>query len=203
MMTEKIKLYPWLRLAVFLFLIAAVYFSWDKIGANVITEAVHPQSSGNIQAIRLGTIAPDFAVPATRIGSNQDFRLHQLKGSPVILHFWATWCGPCLQELPELLQLEEKLRPQGFRFVAVAIDQNWAALEEFFARNPKLRFIRDRMILVLDPQSEIAASFGSSRFPETFLINREMVIDNKFIGAQPWSDARMLPYLDSLRGPAK
>lgn len=178
-----------------------VYFGFNYLGPEAITNAVHPPS--NIKPIRLGTTAPDFSVPAELIASNKKFHLHQLKGYPVIVHFWATWCGPCLQELPEILKLSDQLRPQGYSFVAVAIDQDWAVIEEFFLRHPTLRPIRDRMILVLDPDSKIANSFGSSRFPETFLINREMVIDNKFIGAQPWSDPRMLPYLENLRASAK
>jgi cytochrome c biogenesis protein CcmG/thiol:disulfide interchange protein DsbE len=190
-----------LKLAVFLCAIPIVYYSWDRVGSRALTNAVHPPAA--IEPIRLGTLAPNFTVLPELVSANQKFSLYQLKGSPVILHFWATWCGPCLQELPEILKLEEQLRPQGYRFVAIAVDQSWAVIEEFFLRNPQLRPIRDRMILVLDPDSKVANSFGSSRFPETFLINRELVIDNKFIGAQPWSDTRMLPYLDSLRGSAK
>lgn len=86
--------------------------------------------------------------------------------------------------------------------MAVAIDQDWATLETFWNRHPELRPIRDRMILVLDPEGEIAKSYGSSRFPETFLINRQLVIDNKFIGAQPWNEPSMTPYLSSVLGKA-
>jgi thiol-disulfide isomerase/thioredoxin len=201
MKTKKSLLLQWLRITLLVAIVPVIYLGWDTIGAKFLTEAVHPPVTVN--AIRLGTRAPDFSVPAARLAANKKFRFAELKGFPIVLHFWATWCGPCLQELPELLKLASELRPQGYSFVAVAIDRDWATLEEFFARNPQLRPIRDRMILVLDPDAEIATKYGSSRFPETFLINRDLVIDNKFVGAQPWSDPQMLPYLESLRGTTK
>jgi hypothetical protein len=54
-------------------------------------------------------------------------------------------------------------------------------------------------VLILDPGGEIAAKFGSTRFPETFLINAAGVIDNKLVGAQPWGDPQIMPYLERLK----
>lgn len=201
MSRQKNQFFHWLKIIVFLAVVPVLFLLFDQYGENFINSSLHRNTEVN--ALRVGTPAPNFSVPAARMASNKKFELHELKGFPVVLHFWATWCGPCLQELPEILKLADTLRPQGFSFVAVAIDRDWATLETFFARHPELASIRDRMILVLDPDSEVANAFGSSRFPETFLINRDLVIDNKFIGAQPWSDARMLPYLESLRAAAK
>ncbi|RYZ98978.1 MAG: TlpA family protein disulfide reductase, partial [Proteobacteria bacterium] len=147
----------------------------------------------------IGRPAPDFSVPASRVWAKQDFKFTSVKGYPVFLHFWATWCGPCLQELPELLKLAEAQRPKGVTFIAVAIDQSWNDLEKFFAQYPHLRPLTERMVVILDPDSEIANKFGSSRFPETFLINEAMLIDNKFVGAQDWSDPRVETFLKALR----
>lgn len=152
-----------------------------------------------VSPIRVGTLAPDFSVPAENIWVRKEFQLQSLKGFPVILHFWATWCGPCLQELPELIKLAERLRPEGITFVAVAIDDSWATVEKFFVQYPALQKMTDHMVLVLDPTSSLPNKYGSSRFPETFLINDQMLIDNKFIGAQPWNDPSMEPYLKALR----
>jgi thiol-disulfide isomerase/thioredoxin len=186
-----------LSLAVFLGIVPAIYFFWDNGAANQLIEAVHPPTTVN--PIRLGTRAPDFFAPANRVWSQKEFRFSQLKGYPVILHFWATWCGPCLTELPELLQLSDRLRPQGFSIVAVAVDESWAVLEQFFQKHPDLKSMQNRMVLILDPRSEIANAFGSNRFPESFLIKRDQVIDNKFTGAQPWNDPVMLPFLENIK----
>ena len=201
MKMQKQLLFRWIRILFFFASVPGLYFLWEYGGAQWVMDAVHPHSTVN--SVRLGTQAPNFAIPKDRIWSKKDFEMHQLKGVPVILHFWATWCGPCLQELPELLKLSDKLRPEGYSIVAVAVDESWAVLENFFARYPHLSSMKDRMVLVLDPEGKIANAYGSSRFPETFLINTQMVIDNKLIGAQPWNESVMTPYLKNLKPEAK
>ncbi len=182
----------------FLFSVAPLlYFFWEWGGAENLLESVKAPAA--VEAIRVGNPAPDFFVPAEKIWAKKDFHLHSVKGYPVVLHFWATWCGPCLQELPELLSLAEKLRPEGYTFIAVAVDDSWATLEKFFLQYPHLAKLKQQMVLVLDPDAQVAKTFSSSRFPETFLINDQMVVDNKFIGAQPWNDRGMKPYLETLR----
>lgn len=179
-----------------LLLAPLLYWLWEREGADALQRGLRPAT---IEAIRVGTPAPDFTVPASRAWNRKDFQLSSLKGHPVVLHFWATWCGPCLTELPELLKLADERRKEGFSFVAVAIDPDWATLEAFFQSHPELSPMKDRMVLLLDPEAELAGKYRSSRFPETFLINTGLVMDNKFIGAQAWSDPGMAVYLDSLR----
>jgi cytochrome c biogenesis protein CcmG/thiol:disulfide interchange protein DsbE len=193
---KKNHLFPYLRLIPLLLLAPLLYWLWEKEGADVLLQSVRPAS---VEAIRVGTPAPDFQVKAKDVWSRKEFKLSSLRGYPVVLHFWATWCGPCLQELPELLKLADNLRKEGFSFVAIAIDQDWATLENFFRQHPDLAPLKDKMVLLLDPNAEIAAKYGSSRFPETFLINTDQVMDNKFIGAQAWNDPGMAVYLNNLR----
>lgn len=174
-----------------------LYIFWEWGAASLLVDSVH--APVNVTASYLGTPAPEIAVKKENIWSKQDFHLSQLKGYPVVVHFWATWCAPCLNELPDLIDRARQLRTEGFSVVAVAVDDSWAKLETFFARYPHLSGLRDHTILVLDTQGKIAEKFGSSRFPETFLINDQLVIDNKLVGAQPWKDAQMDSYLQRLR----
>jgi thiol-disulfide isomerase/thioredoxin len=194
---KKKTFIPYIRLFLFLSLAPLVYFFWEWGGAERLLKSVHAPVT--VEAIRVGTPAPDFQIDASRTWVKKEFRVSTTRGFPVILHFWATWCGPCLQELPEIIRLAERYRPQGYTFVAVAIDDSWATVENFFGRYPALKAMTNTMVMVLDPNARVANSYGSSRFPETFLINDQMLIDNKFIGAQPWNDPRMEPYLGSLR----
>ncbi len=191
---KKHNLFPYLTLGIFLLLGAVLYLFWEKGGADLLTEAVKPPVT--VTPIRVGTPAPDFSVPGNRVWSKQAFQLQSHAGKPIVLHFWATWCGPCLLELPEILQLVEKRK--DIVFVTVAIDDSWATIEKFFLQYPALASIKDRTILLLDPESEIADRYASNKFPETFLINSQGIIDNKFVGAQPWISPAMSPYLDHL-----
>lgn len=194
---KKTKTFQILRILPLLILGPLVYWAWDYAGSDAVQSSLHGNPSES--AIRLGKPAPNFTADAKQVWSKQEFKLSSLKGYPVILHFWATWCGPCLQELPEILQMAETYRAQGYSFVAIAVDDSWSTLETFFARNPHLAPLRDRSVLILDPDAKIANTFGSSRFPETFLINSAMIIDNKFIGAQNWSHPGMGVYLKNLK----
>lgn len=191
------SIYPYLRFFLLLAGAAGAYFFWEKGGAPALLQALHPPAA--VSPIRLGSPAPDFSVPADRIASRTEFRFSSLRGFPVVMHFWATWCAPCLQELPLLLELAERWRPQGYTFVAVAIDSSWTVLDDFFLKYPKLAKMRNLMVLVLDPEGKIAESYASTKFPETFLIQDNLTIDNKFVGPQPWDNPRMETYLRNLR----
>jgi cytochrome c biogenesis protein CcmG/thiol:disulfide interchange protein DsbE len=194
---KKQKIYSYLRILLFLSLVPGIYLLLEWGGAEKITEAVRPPSE--INAVRIGSPAQNFTVTEDKVWTKQSFEFGKLKGYPVVMHFWATWCGPCLTELPELLKLADKLRPQGISVVAVAIDQSWSDIDNFFGQHPELKVMPEKMVLLLDPDSRIANLYGSSRFPETFLINDAMVIDNKFVGAQDWMNPRMDEYFRPLR----
>ena len=143
-------------------------------------------------AVLLGKTAPDF-----KLSSEQATSLSQHRGKPIVLHFWATWCAPCVQELPMLLVLAEKTK-QNFTYIAVSEDQNWKIVNDFLAQNPNLANLKKSIFLVLDPEAHIANLYQSSRFPESFLINRQFIVDNKLIGAQNWNSTEIEKTLKKL-----
>jgi hypothetical protein len=98
-----------------------------------------------------------------------------------------------------LLERAKSLRADGYIVVAVAVDESWGKIDSFFARYPALKDLPNQTTLLLDPRSEIAEKFGSTRFPESFLINDLLVIDNKLVGPQPWSAPQMDTYLKRLK----
>ncbi len=193
-------MFPYLRVIFFVLSVFLLFIFWNWGGAGYVADTLHPPVAVNLT--RVGKPAPNLHVDKTQVWSKQEFQLSQLKGYPVIVHFWATWCGPCLQELPQLLERSKELRKNGYSIVAVAVDENWGKLDDFFSRYPQLSDLKNQAILILDPGGVIAEKFGSSRFPETFLINTNGIIDNKLVGAQPWNDPSIMPYLERLRIPA-
>ena len=133
-----------------------------------------------------GRIAPDFTVS----DGARTVHLADYRGKVVVLNFWATWCAPCIEELPSLTAMQQKL-PQ-VQVLAVSTDEDAAAYRSFLAEN-KLG-----LVTVEDTAQHSNALYGTFRYPETYVIDRHGVIQRKFIGAQNWTNPEILEYLSRL-----
>jgi peroxiredoxin len=135
----------------------------------------------------VGGQAPDFTVN----DGQRTVALHDLRGKVVVLNFWATWCPPCVQEMPSLAAMQERLRDRVV-VLAVSVDIDPAGYE---------RFLRDRQITLLtvrDADQKSNTLYGTHKFPETYIIDREGKIRRKLLGAVDWNDTEMQNYLQSL-----
>jgi len=138
-----------------------------------------------------GSTAPDFALKDL---DGQSLRLSDLRGSVVLLNFWATWCPPCRQEVPSLQRLNSAMAGKGFRMVTISLDSGGRdTIEEFFRKTGT------RVPALPDPSGTIAAKYGVSRFPETFIIDRQGIIRKKVIGAREWDNPEIIGYLEQIR----
>ena len=137
-----------------------------------------------------GKPAQDF--PLTLAGKSA--RLSDLKGKVVVLNFWATWCPPCVEETPSLNRLEKYIDSRGGMVLGVSIDEDGAAYEQF---------LRDHSVVFptyRDATKKTASDYGTSIFPETYIIDRRGKIARKFVGEQQWDSAEMLAYFDAVLG---
>ncbi|MCC7382057.1 MAG: TlpA family protein disulfide reductase [Deltaproteobacteria bacterium] len=123
--------------------------------------------------------------------------LAELRGRPTLLHFWATWCPPCKEELPALLELSRALpaesRPQ---VLAVSLDADWAAIRAFFGAEVPGAIVRDR-------SSDAHRTLGVSELPDTFLVTSSGVISVRFRGARRWSSRAARAFLRRELGPGE
>ena len=136
----------------------------------------------------MGRSAPDFTVS----DSERTISLHDYKGQVVVLNFWASWCAPCIEEMPSLIQMQHTLRDR-VTVVAVATDQD---------ANTYRKFIRDHnvdLITVNDPTQKSSDTYGTSGWPETYIIDRRGIIRRKFIGPVEWTSPSIVSYLEALR----
>ena len=138
---------------------------------------------------RIGTAAPDFTVT----DSDRKVSLHDLHGHIVILNFWATWCSPCVEEMPSLLQLQERFRSKGVTVLAVSIDDDQNAYRQFL-KDHKIDFMTVR-----DPAKQSSNLYGTFKYPETYVIDRNGIVRRKFIGAVEWSQPEIVEYLNRLQ----
>jgi cytochrome c biogenesis protein CcmG/thiol:disulfide interchange protein DsbE len=125
----------------------------------------------------IGTAAPDLELPALEVAA--PLRLADLRGQVVVVNFWASWCVACREEHPALLAVAENYRADGVTFVGIVYqDQPDAAvgfLDEMGRGGDNYRY-------VTDPGSTAALDFGVFGVPETFIIDRDGVIQGKITG---------------------
>ena len=139
------------------------------------------------QPAQIGTQAPDFTVN----DGDKTVTLSQFRGKPVVLNFWATWCPPCVQEIPSMVQLQKQLGDKVV-ILAVSTDVDADAYKKFTAKNMQ------GMLTVRDGDHRSNALYGTFAFPETYVIDRNGVIRRKFIGAVEWTSPEIVDYLSKL-----
>jgi cytochrome c biogenesis protein CcmG, thiol:disulfide interchange protein DsbE len=137
---------------------------------------------------RVGSAAPDFTIH----DDEHTVALSQFKGEVLVLNFWATWCPPCIEEMPSLVQMQQRMKAKGITVLAVSIDVDENAYHEFLKQHGV------NLLTVRDPGQKIANLYGSFRWPETYVIDRSGVVRRKFIGAVDWTEPDVLDFLNKL-----
>lgn len=128
-----------------------------------------------------GAPAPTFAYPNL---NGDTLALADLRGSVVMLNIWATWCTPCVREMPAMERMYQELRDEGLRVVAVSVDAPGGVRDvRSFVDELDLTFD-----ILLDPYGGIEHAYGVSGLPTTFLIDREGRIRRKVIGITMWDE---------------
>ncbi|MBI2688193.1 MAG: TlpA family protein disulfide reductase [Acidobacteria bacterium] len=133
-----------------------------------------------------GDSAPDFAVTTE---SGRKISLDNFGGRVLVLNFWATWCPPCINELPSLNQMAAELKGSGVVVLGVSVDKDKAAYDKFLKR-VRLNFETSR-----DPEAAISVDYGTFKYPETYVISREGKVLEKLINEQDWMAPQLLARL--------
>jgi cytochrome c biogenesis protein CcmG, thiol:disulfide interchange protein DsbE len=134
----------------------------------------------------IGKIAPKFRVSdgVTTVD------LEKLKGKVVVLNLWASFCAPCVEELPSLLALHERM--PDVAVVAVSTDQDDGVYRRFLTKH------HVTLTTVRDGDGRVNQLYGTELIPETYIIDRNGVIRRKFISAQDWTGPEIMDYLKRL-----
>ena len=132
--------------------------------------------------------APDFALQDLE---GQTVTLSDLRGSPVMLNFWATWCGPCRHEMPFIQQIYEEWLDKGLVLLTINLRETPAKVEEFMQSNG-LSFPA-----LLDRDGSVSLEYNVSGIPTTFFIDKDGIIQEKRIGSFS-SAAEIEDYLDEI-----
>ena len=125
---------------------------------------------------RVGEPAPDFKLQNL---DGQYISLSDLRGKPVLINFWATWCPPCRDEMPYLQKIYEEWSGKGLVVLAIDIGESHSKVKEF------LKTHNLSLPVLLDTKENVGRKYNITAIPTSFLIDSDGVIREKIIGAFP------------------
>jgi peroxiredoxin len=171
---QSVKIDQALKAAIVVLLVAFVY---------VIYTSIHERVIG------VGDSAPDFTITAD---NGRTISASKFGGRLLVLNFWATWCQPCVEEVPSLSQFSKEMAGSGVVVLGVSVDKDEKVYRAFLSRtNPAFLTARD-------PQANINADYGTFKYPESYIIDTHGKVVQKIIGPENWTDEQMLSYVKSL-----
>lgn len=135
------------------------------------------------RVIDVGDRAPDFAVTTE---NGRRITESEFGGKLLILNFWATWCPPCVEEMPSLNEFARQMSDSGVVVLGVSVDKNERAYKQFLERS-RLQFQVAR-----DPEADIPTEYGTFRWPETYVIDRNGKVILKYIGPKDWTSSQIV-----------
>ncbi|WP_010586579.1 TlpA family protein disulfide reductase [Schlesneria paludicola] len=129
--------------------------------------------SEGMESSMVGKLAPDFSLKTL---DGTPFRLSEQKNNIVILDFWASWCGPCLQVMPQIDKVTEEFAGQGVRLYAVNLEEKPEQVKAALER------LKLSTTVVLDRDGRVAEKYGATSIPQTVIIDREGKVARLFVG---------------------
>lgn len=136
-----------------------------------------------------------FQIPKAKIAS-EDFelpgldgkavKLSAMKGSVVLLNFWATWCPPCRAEIPSMEAFYTRLKAKGLKILAVDLAEDEAKVKDFASSNKMATTV------LLDADGAVGGTYGAESIPTTYIVAKDGSILGRTIGGRDWNTPEMI-----------
>jgi len=179
-MIKKFLIFSALAAAAYSFGVAAIDGPNHAHGAQAVASSPEPSENPP---------APDFKLADVMNGGK--ITLSSYKGKWVFLNFWATWCGPCVVEMPMMNNLYHHLKKEGLAMVAVSVDEGEGSspMIKQFVSKLKLDFT-----ILHDPSNSVMREYGIRSIPRTFFVDPEGNIQAAAEGVREWDNPEMLKF---------
>jgi cytochrome c biogenesis protein CcmG, thiol:disulfide interchange protein DsbE len=158
------------------------------IGVLTVVFVIVVAGSLKPKIVNQGDTAPNFTITTDqgRTITRSDFG-----GKLLVLNFWASWCGPCVQETPSLNEFARRYAGQGVVVLGVSVDRKEDKYRDFL-KKMNVQFLTAR-----DPDAKLSSRFGTFMYPETYIIDRNGTVLYKIAAAQDWMDPSFLNLFQS------
>ena len=157
-------------IAVFIVAIAIILFS------------VKREETPKTQAVVVGLNAPEFSLSDP---SGKTYTLSELKGSVVFINFWATWCPPCIEEMPSIQNLYNGFKDRKeFRMVTILYKDDYEKAMAYMKQN------NYALPVLIDREGKSAKAYGVTGVPETYIVDKRGVLRQKVIGPADWNSSQ-------------
>jgi len=158
------------------------------VGTIWIRSLVPPESpTGSLAFLSAAPELPIFDRAGKRIDLSKE------KGRLLIVHFWATWCPPCVEEIPALSKFWDQYRGRSdIVLFSISVNKDWKTIDEFNSKNP------NRLPIYQDPNATTAARFGTTQYQETYIVNKAGRVLYRIQGGVEWSNAEIKQRIEQL-----
>jgi cytochrome c biogenesis protein CcmG, thiol:disulfide interchange protein DsbE len=138
--------------------------------------------------VEAGDSAPGFSLVTD---SGRKITRSDFGGKVLVLNFWATWCPPCIEEIPTLDAMQKQLASRGVVVLAVSVDKNEQGYKQFLNR-AKVSFQTAR-----DAKADLSSLYGTFKYPETYIINKDGKVVAKLISNQDWTKPEIIRQIEA------
>jgi len=172
-------------------LMSAGYFTYK--GQSQLNAGAGVDGASGQKKIQLKEPLPDFSGKTL---AGKDIQLSQFAGKVVVVNFWASWCGPCIEEVPSLIKLL-KAFPKDLELIAISGDSNREDIDSFLKSFPEMLTLPN-IHIVWDADKGLAQKYQIYRLPESFLLSKELKLIKKISGTIDWHTEDAVTYIEQV-----
>ncbi len=169
------------------------------VGAAYSVQTIEKEKTSSFRSSQLYPYKGNSQPPVTKLKTldGKDFDLSSIKDEVILVNFWATWCGPCIEEIPSLNRLVARLKDQPFRVVAVNIGETPEAINAFLLKLGETGIQLDFPVL-LDEKGKSVRDWKVYAYPSNYLIDRKGKIRYAYRGALEWDAPNIVETIEDL-----
>lgn len=147
-----------------------------------------------LAAVKIARVAPGTVAAPFDLTSldGRSLQLADLKGKVVLVNFWATWCGPCKEEMPAFERLRQKLDPERFALVTITTDLQREGIKHFLAT------LQVQLPVLFDENQDVSQAYLVRALPTTVLIDRQGALVGRAVGPREWDAPQSFRLLQSM-----